>query len=93
MPIDSGSTVTITNKVGTIELFPKDAMLLFAAIPTLPLSNNEISIKRSTDGLLVDYETDLATYRSLLPSYAVYEKHEAEQAKPKKKPKAKKAAS
>jgi hypothetical protein len=85
MPIDNGTTITVNNEAEAIELFPKDAMLLFSAIPTLPLSSNAISIKGSADGLFIEYETDLASYRSFLPSYAAFKSDEAVQKKAAKK--------
>lgn len=80
----------------TINLNPKDAMLLFSAIPSLPLASHKTKISGLNGAVYVEYETDLAKYRSLLPQYELYEimehnkkvMHKAKKAEEKSKAKA-----
>lgn len=74
MPFNTDAEVEIkeTDKT-TINLNPKDAMLLFSAIPSLPLASHKTKITGLDGAVYVEYETDLAKYRSLLPQYEMYE--------------------
>ena len=62
-----------------MHLNPKDAMLLFSSIPTLPLASHKTKITGLNGSVYIDYETDLATYRSWLPQYEMYESLAKEQ--------------
>lgn len=88
MPWSSNASVNITKDRPTaVHLKPKDAILLFSALPALPLASNDIVISATDAGVYVDYETDLANYSSYLPSFDIYEKVEQEKKarlKPKK---------
>lgn len=82
MPFGTDAEVTIhSEKQTTTHLNPKDAMLLFSAIPSLPLASHKTKISCVNGYVYVDYETDLAKYRSELPpfeAYAAVEKTKAE---------------
>lgn len=82
MPFGTDAEVTVRNeKQTTTHLNPKDAMLLFSAIPSLPLASHKTKISCVNDYVYVDYETDLAKYRSELPAieaYADIERQKAE---------------
>jgi hypothetical protein len=77
MPFNGDATATIQQDTQA-ELNPKDAMLLFSALSSLPLTN---SVKLTAAGigenlklrLTVNYETELAKYHSELPNYELYE--------------------
>jgi hypothetical protein len=74
MPFSTDAEVQIKEKdKTTINLNPKDAMLLFSAIPSLPLASHNTKITGLDGAVYVEYETDLAKYRSLLPQYEMYE--------------------
>lgn len=74
MPFSADAKVQIKEKdKTTINLNPKDAMLLFSAIPALPLASHKTKIIGLDGAVHVEYETDLAKYRSLLPQYEMYE--------------------
>lgn len=74
MPFSTDAEVEIKEKdKTTINLNPKDAMLLFSAIPSLPLASHKTKITCFEGALQVEYETDLAKYRSLLPQYEMYD--------------------
>jgi len=74
MPYNTDAEVEIKEKNNTtINLNPKDAMLLFSAIPSLPLASHKTKIIGLDGAIYVEYETDLAKYRSLLPQYEMYE--------------------
>lgn len=74
MPFSTDAEVQIKEKDNTtINLNPKDAMLLFSAIPSLPLASHNTKITGLDGAVYVEYETDLAKYRSLLPQYEMYE--------------------
>lgn len=74
MPFSIDAEVQIKETGHTaINLNPKDAMLLFSAIPTLPLASHKTKITCYNGALQIEYETDLAKYRSLLPKYELYE--------------------
>lgn len=73
MPFGTDAEVTIRNeKQITTHLNPKDAMLLFSAIPSLPLASHKTKISCVNGYVYVDYETDLAKYRSELPPFEAY---------------------
>jgi hypothetical protein len=77
MPFNGDATATIQQDTQA-ELNPKDAMLLFSALSSLPLTN---SVKIQAGGLessedlslVVNYETELAKYESALPNYDLYQ--------------------
>ena len=74
MPFNSDAEVQIQDTSNTtVNLNPKDAMLLFSAIPALPLASHKTKISSLDGAVYVEYETDLAKYRSLLPQYEMYE--------------------
>jgi hypothetical protein len=56
----------------TAHLNPKDAMLLFSALPSLQLTSHKTKISGVKGYVYVDYETDLAKYRSELPPFEAY---------------------
>ncbi|WP_294619204.1 hypothetical protein [uncultured Roseovarius sp.] len=62
----------ISTSTPTINLYPKDAMLLFSAIATLPLDKHDIVMRGNASGMMLEYETDLARYQSYLPAYEQY---------------------
>lgn len=80
MPFNGDAKVEIQQDTQA-ELYPKDAMLLFSALSSLPLTN---SVKLTAAGLeaddnlhlVVNYETELAKYESALPNYEIYEQLE-----------------
>jgi hypothetical protein len=73
MPFGTDAEVTVPNeKQTTTHLNPKDAMLLFSAIPSLPLASHKTKISCVNGYVYVDYETDLAKYRSELPPFEAY---------------------
>ena len=74
MPFGADASVQISDTQNTtMHLHPKDAMLLFTSIPTLPLASHKTKVTGINGALYIDYETDLATYRSWLPQYEMYE--------------------
>nr|WP_213394434.1 hypothetical protein [Yoonia sp.] len=74
MPFGTDAELTINDvNTTTTHLNPKDAMLLFSAIPSLPLASHKTKISSRKGAVYVEYETDIAKYRSLLPSYDMYE--------------------
>ena len=74
MPFNTDAEIEIKEEDNTtINLNPKDAMLLFSAIPSLPLASHKTKITGFDGAVYVEYETDLAKYRSLLPEYEMYE--------------------
>lgn len=74
MPYSTNAKVQIHDtKQTTINLNPKDAMLLFSSIPTLPLASHKTKISGFNGAVYVEYETDLAKFRSLLPQSELYE--------------------
>jgi hypothetical protein len=73
MPFGTDAAVKIANEQNTTaHLNPKDAMLLFSALPLMPLASHTTKISSINGYVYVDYETDLAKYRSELPPYEVY---------------------
>lgn len=77
MPWSQDATVNIMkDRPAAVHLKPKDAMLLFSALPSLPLASNAITIAATDAGIYVDYETDLASYSSYLPQFEIYDKIE-----------------
>lgn len=81
MPFNGDATLDIQQNTQA-ELYPKDAMLLFSALSSLPLTNSvKLIAAGSADsdklGLTVNYETELAQYQSELPNYELYEFFEA----------------
>ncbi len=93
MPYNTDAKVQIHDtKQTTINLNPKDAMLLFSSIPTLPLASHKTKIMGLDGAVYVEYETDLAKYRSLLPQYELYEHVAQKEEKLHKANKAKKKA-
>jgi hypothetical protein len=73
MPYNADAEVKINNAENTaVHLNPKDAMLLFSAIPSLPLASQKTKISSVKGYIYVDYETDLAKYRSELPPFEAY---------------------
>jgi hypothetical protein len=73
MPFGTDAEVKINNAENTaVHLNPKDAMLLFSAIPSLPLASQKTKISSVKGYIYVDYETDLAKYRSELPPFEAY---------------------
>lgn len=80
-PFNSNASVTINNSKNTAtHLYPKDAMLLFSAIPSLPLASEHTTISGVEGYVYIDYETDLANYRSELPAFSAYAAVEREKA-------------
>jgi hypothetical protein len=80
MPFGADAKVQINDTQNTtMHLNPKDAMLLFSSIPTLPLASHKTKITGLNGAVYIDYETDLATYRSWLPQYEMYESLAKEQ--------------
>ena len=74
MPFGSDAKVQINDTQNTtMHLNPKDAMLLFTSIPTLPLASHKTKVTGINGAVYIDYETDIATYRSWLPQYEMYE--------------------
>ena len=73
MPFGTDAEVKINSVENTaMHLNPKDAMLLFSAIPSLPLASHKTKISSVKGYVYVDYETDLAKYRSELPQFEAY---------------------
>lgn len=73
MPFNTDAEAKIINEQNTTaHLNPKDAMLLFSALPLMPLASRTTKISSVNGYVYVDYETDLAKYRSELPPYEAY---------------------
>lgn len=73
MPFGTDAEAKIANEQNTTaHLNPKDAMLLFSALPLMPLASHTTKISSINGYVYVDYETDLAKYRSELPPYETY---------------------
>jgi len=74
MPFGTDAEATVRNEQQTTaHLNPKDAMLLFSALPLLPLASHATKISCVSGYVYVDYETDIAKYRSELPPFTAYE--------------------
>ena len=72
-PFGTDAEVKIYNAENvTAHLNPKDAMLLFSAVPSLQLTSHKTKISGVKGYVYVDYETDLAKYRSELPPFEAY---------------------
>ena len=85
MPFNAGTAIEIKSaETQTVHLQPKDAMLLFSALPSLPLTSNKIKVFCVDGYIYIDYETDLAKYRSELPPLSAYAAVEAVKAQARK---------
>jgi hypothetical protein len=72
-PFGTDAEVRINDAENTsAHLNPKDAMLLFSALPSLQLTSHKTKISGVKGYVYVDYETDLAKYRSELPPFEAY---------------------
>ncbi len=72
-PFSTDAEVKIYNtENASAHLNPKDAMLLFSAVPSLQLTSHKTKISGVKGYVYVDYETDLAKYRSELPPFEAY---------------------
>ena len=78
--------LSVQSGLASIDLNPKDAMLLLSAVPKLPLSSHEIIMQAEQGSLYIEYETDLACFRSQLPPYDKYPASKAKGITPNKTP-------
>lgn len=70
--LGNAAQAKLSTSTPSLNLYPKDAMLLFSAIATLPLDKHDIVMRGNKSGMLIEYETDLARYQSFLPAYEQY---------------------